>query len=138
MSWFLAVRYRCNRSPLGWKAIAPKIDRPYGGISRESLRRLARGKTVRVETSAIDSRGLLVGSVLIIPSAKECGNTSCEERVDPGLAQLTSGLAWIDKTNLAYQSAEARARYAVAEAHAKANKLGLWRQPPPQIRAAVR
>src|SRR5450432_1630910 len=39
---------------------APGRERPYGNNARASLRRLAVGKTVRVETTAIDAKGLLI------------------------------------------------------------------------------
>jgi endonuclease YncB( thermonuclease family) len=120
---------------------APALSSPYGGSARESLKRIARGKTVRVDTAAMDSKGRLVGIVQVFRDPKDCGNAPCEERLDPGLTQLASGMAGLDKANLAYHSDEAQRRYAFAEAHARTNKLGLWRVPTPartMVRMEVR
>ena len=109
---------------------APGRERSQGNASRESLRRLAVGKTVRVETSAIDAKGLLVGIVLIVRSAKDCRDQPCPTQFDPGLAQLKIGLAVIDKASLSRQDADAQQRYISAEAQARTSRLGVWREPP--------
>ena len=106
---------------------APGKERAIGGSSRESLRRMTRGKTVRVETNVIDARGLLVGNVEIRRTPYDCNNQPCPP-LDPGLKQLLSGLATIDKKNLSHQSPDAQKRYADAEAQAKANRMGVWRE----------
>lgn len=116
---------------------APALNRPYGGSAREHLKRIVRGKTVRVETSAIDPKGRLVGIVMILVDASKCAGTPCDERLDPGLAQLSAGMATVDKTNLAYQTEDAQRRYASAEDHARVQSLGLWRVPKTE-RYAVR
>ena len=119
---------------------APALSRPYGGSSRESLKRLLRGKTVRVETTAIDQKGRLVGVVAILQDLQKCAETPCDERLDPGLAQLNAGMATLNKINLAYQTEDAQRLYAAAEAHARAQSLGLWRVPRAErfaVRAAV-
>jgi len=105
---------------------APGKERAIGGSSRESLRRMARGKTVRVETNAIDARGLLVSNVMIQRTPKDCSNQPCPN-LDPALTQLSSGLAAIDNKNLSHQTPDAQKRYAAAQAQAKSNRLGLWR-----------
>ncbi len=108
---------------------APDKERAIGGTSRASLRRMVHGKTVRVETYAIDSRGLLVGIVHVLESPKDCPSQPCNPHFDPGLTQLTSGLAKVDKSNLAFQSETTRRLYASAEEHARASRLGVWREP---------
>ncbi len=107
---------------------APGKERAISGSSRESLRRMARGKSVRVETNAIDGKGLLVGNVLIVRDPKDCGNQPCTPLLDPGLAQLTLGLAVVDKADINHQSPETQKLYASAQAKAKENRLGLWRE----------
>lgn len=114
---------------------APRKGREHEGTSRASLRRLASGRTVRVETNAIDAKGLLVGTVLFVKNPKECDTQPCDPYIDPGLTQLGMGLAVIDKANLSWQSSGARERYISAQAHAKANRLGVWRTPHFQVRA---
>lgn len=116
----------------------PRPDHPSGVTSRESLRRLARGKTVRVDTNALDARGMLIGVVQVLRDPKECGGNPCQESVDPGLTQLASGLATIDKSNIAYQSEETQRRYAFAQAHARSSKIGLWRPAFQPARADFR
>ena len=116
---------------------APGRERSYGGNSRESLRRIAVGKTVRVETRAIDAKGLLVGTVMIVRSPNECGNQPCAPLLDPGLTQLKFGWAVIDKANLPRQDEEAQKNYLDAEAQARSNRLGVWREPHFQVRAEV-
>lgn len=116
---------------------APGRDRTYGSNARESLRRLVAGKTVRVETTAIDARGLLIGVVLVVRSPKECGDQPCAPVLDPGLSQLSFGWAVIDQANLGRQSDAAQKQYAVAEAQARARRVGLWREPNFQLRSEV-
>ena len=119
---------------------APALSRPYGGSSRESLKRLLRGKIVRVEATAIDPKGRLVGIVVVLQDLQKCAETPCDERLDPGLAQLNAGMATLNKANLAFQTEDAQRRYASAEAHARAQSLGLWRVPRVEgfvVRAAV-
>lgn len=116
---------------------APGRQRSQGNASRESLRRLVVGKTVRVETSAIDAKGLLVGIVLIMRNPKECRDQPCPPLLDPGLAQLKFGFATIDKANLSRQDADAQRRYIGAEAQARASRLGVWREPTFQVRTEV-
>ena len=108
---------------------APAMNRPNGGSSRESLKRLLRGKIVRVEATAIDPKGRLVGIVVVLQDLQKCAETPCDERLDPGLAQLNAGMATLNKANLAFQTEDAQRRYASAEAHARAQSLGLWRVP---------
>ena len=119
---------------------APALSRPYGGSSRESLKRLLRGKTVRVEATAIDPKGRLVGTVVVLQDLQKCAETPCDGHLDPGLAQLNAGMATLNKINLAYQTEDAQRLYAAAEAHARAQSLGLWRVPRAErfaVRAAV-
>ena len=79
---------------------APDKGRAIGGASRASMRHLVHGKEVRVETNAIDSKGLLVGIVLVKRNSKDCANQPCAPLYDPGLTQLSSGLAKEDKAKL--------------------------------------
>lgn len=108
---------------------APARDGPYGGSSRENLRRLAYGKTVRVEADSIDAKGQLVGVVQILAGPKGCGDKPCVTPPDPVLGQLSAGLARIDRTHLDHYSADAQQRFALAMETARKNRLGFWRDP---------
>jgi endonuclease YncB( thermonuclease family) len=118
--------------------LAPRPDSPGGVASRESLRRIARGKTVQVDTSVLDARGVLVGEVLVIRDPRECRGKPCEERIDPALTQLAAGLASLDLAHESRQSEETLRRYQAAQSHAKASKVGLWRPPYQPVRADFR
>jgi micrococcal nuclease len=107
---------------------APGKERAIGGSSRENLRRMARGKTVKVETTTINPRGLLVGVVLIERGPKDCPHPPCTPLFDPGIAQLSSGLAKVDRTNLAHHSKETQKLYLTAQDQARTHRLGLWRE----------
>ncbi len=107
---------------------APGKERAIGGSSRESLRRMTRGKTVKVETTTIDARGLLVGVVLIERSPKDCTQQPCAPVFDPGVTQLAFGLAKIDKFSLPRHSEETQRLYMTAEAQARTERRGLWRE----------
>ena len=116
---------------------APGRERAYGANSRESLRRLTLGKTVRVETSAIDGKGLLIGVVSIVRGAQDCATKPCAPLLDPGLSQLSSGWAALDNASLARHPESAQAQYGVAQAQAKAARTGLWRDPHFRARAVM-
>lgn len=106
--------------------VVPSPETVAGGSARASLRRLLSGKPVKVETNAIDAAGNLVGFVTIAPNLP-CATPDCNDDSDPAIAQLRSGLAWIEQTGLLQQSAEIQARYAAAVALAQKKRLGLWR-----------
>ncbi len=116
---------------------APARAGTYGSSSRESLRRLTVGKPVRVETTAIDAKGLLIGTVLVVRSEKECGGQPCAPILDPGLSQLSFGWAVIDKTSLARQPESSQRQYGVAQEQARASRLGIWRGPNFQVNTEV-
>ncbi len=51
---------------------APERGQPHGDLAREHLRRLVRGKAVRVEWERMDDYGRIVGVLLISESAQRC------------------------------------------------------------------
>ena len=106
---------------------APGKGQAIGDSSRESLRRMASGKKVRVEANSIDSRGILVAIVQIRKDPKDCGSEPCAPVLDPVLRQLSAGLARFDKAKANVYSQETQRLYAVAEEHARAIRIGLWR-----------
>ena len=126
-----------HRVRLAGIAVPPK-EHPLWDRSRENLRRLAVGKTVLVDSSTLDGKGRLVGTVWVIQRAKECRAATCEEKLDAGQAQLASGFAWIDKDQLPRYAADVQKTYAQAEQRARQNKLGLWRDANLPLRAEFR
>jgi len=116
----------------------PAKENPLWDRSRENLRRLAVGKFVRVDTSTIDGKGRLVGTVWILQNAKDCRIQPCREKVDASQVQLSSGLAWVDKDQSARHPPETQKVYADAERWAKDNKVGLWRESGLPLRAELR
>lgn len=116
---------------------APDKGQAVGGSSRESLRRMASGKSVRVEANSIDSRGLLIAIVQIRRSPKDCPNQPCAPAIDPVLNQISAGLARLDRANATIYSPETQRLYAIAEEQARASRLGLWRDGQGAHRGAV-
>lgn len=115
---------------------APEKGQAHGDLSRESLRRLLRGKTVRVEWERMDEYGRIVGMVLVAESAA-CRGEGCKW-LDPSLGMLREGHAWRARQFDASVPAEVREQYVRAEKEARARKSGLWREasaiPPWQWR----
>ena len=105
---------------------APDTKSVVGSKSRASLHNLVHGKSVQVQTNAIDAWGKLVGKVLI-QAAADCKAPGCPDGLDPALVQLNKGQAWIEVTSLLHQTAELQELYAEAEALAKSRKTGFWR-----------
>ena len=118
--------------------VVPPMNHPYGDRSRENLRRLMVGQSVRLVTSTLDQHGQLVGTVWVKQNASECRAPPCPEKLDAALVQLSAGLAWVDSEQLAHKSPEMRDNYLKAERHAKERRLGLWRDPGPSVRPAER
>ena len=105
---------------------APNVETPAGGKARASLHRLVHGKMVRVDTNAIDSWGRLVGLVTL-PPQPDCKEARCADAIDPALAQLRAGQAWVEVTSLLHQNEELQKTYTVVESTAKSKRTGLWR-----------
>ncbi|MCY1244272.1 hypothetical protein D9M72_573370 [compost metagenome] len=51
--------------------------------------------------------------------------------VDAGLAMITLGMAWWYRDYAREQTLQARGQYELAEAEAKAKRVGLWRDADP-------
>lgn len=107
---------------------APGKGLAIGGSSRESLRRMASGKSVRIEANSIDARGLLIAIVQILRSPTHRGSHPCAPPIDPVLGQISAGLARLDKANMSIYPEETQRLYAIAEGQAKASRRGVWRE----------
>jgi len=97
---------------------APEYGQKFGDASRDYLARLVFGKYVRIEYEKVDQYGRLVGTVWVN------GNDEC-------LEQLKAGLAWHYKNYETEQLPAERQLYAHAEQEARAQALGLWKDPSP-------
>ncbi len=85
----------------------PEIKQAHGIQSRDVLRGLVLGSTIRVEWSKKDRYGRIIGTVF-------------ENDKDINLVMLQNGCAWH------YLKYSKDKTYAAAETKAKFNKLGLW------------
>ena len=97
---------------------APEKAQPFGNRSKESLSELAFNKDVSVETEKLDRYGRSVGKVLV-------------NGHDVNLVQVERGMAWFYRQYQREQSPEDRKLYDAAEAVAKVEKRGLWRDADP-------
>jgi endonuclease YncB( thermonuclease family) len=97
---------------------APEKAQPWGKVSKQAMADLVAGKEVIVEWRKRDRYHRLVGVVRV-------------DGADAGLAQITEGLAWHYLDYEKEQTPEDRLLYASAEQNARAQKMGLWRDPDP-------
>ena len=97
---------------------APERRQAFGNVSKESLAEQVAGQSVAVEWDKVDRYGRKVGKVLL-------------GGLDSNLVQVKRGLAWHYKKYEREQSHADQQSYAVAEAEARAAKLGLWRDADP-------
>jgi len=95
---------------------APEMNQPYGLHSKNNLRSLVAGQTVKVEYEKRDRYNRIVGKVLI-------------DGLDVGLEQVRVGLAWHYKRYQGEQSSEDRQLYADYEKAAQSRRMGLWAGP---------
>jgi len=97
---------------------APEKTQAYGQRSKEHLSGLVQGQQVIVETSKKDKYGRHVGHVLVNDQ-------------DVNLEQLRAGLAWYYRQYERELSTDLRKNYALAEAEAKEERMGLWSDAQP-------
>jgi endonuclease YncB( thermonuclease family) len=96
---------------------APELQQSYGAASRRHLALIVIGMPVTVEWRERDKSGALIAKVL-------------QGSTDVGLLQLREGMAWYAKKD--EQTAEDRRAYADAEAQARKERVGLWRERRPK------
>jgi endonuclease YncB( thermonuclease family) len=95
---------------------------PYAARASAYLSDLALRKRATLKSSATDRYGRRVG-ILVVHTA--------DGDVDAGLAQLQSGLAWVYPRFVDELPVQLRTRYRAAEAIARKEGLGLWRDRNP-------
>lgn len=111
---------------------APEKMQSFGIRSKQNLSHLVYGKPVSVEYKKLDRYGRIVGKVMVAsPDICPEARADCPKTLDPGLAQITVGLAWHYKQYSKEQSEEDRERYAFAEDEARAKRAGLWQEKNP-------
>ncbi|MDR3299621.1 MAG: thermonuclease family protein [Candidatus Accumulibacter sp.] len=91
---------------------APEKAQPHGEASKQALARAVLQKRVVLKTTAIDRYGRTVAYV-------QCNGVSVN------LEQIRNGHAW------AYRGYTKDHRYFVAQAEARAKRIGLWRETNP-------
>lgn len=97
---------------------APEKHQAFGARSRQGLAALVFRRQVTVDWHKRDRYGRIVGKVLV-------------HGVDACLQQLKTGLAWHYVAYAREQSPEDRSAYRAAEATARLEGVGLWRDPSP-------
>ncbi|MCA9013202.1 MAG: thermonuclease family protein [Planctomycetaceae bacterium] len=101
---------------------APESEQPFGAKSKELLKQLVGGKTVRVVTQGEDRSGQIIGDVYLKGAEATPGN----EEIHLNNHLVENGLAWhfvrFAPDNKTLASSEQRARD---------NKAGLWAEADP-------
>ncbi len=100
---------------------APERGQEYTRASRDHLVTVLAGSTVSVEWRRRDSRGRILGRVLV-------------DGQDAGLVQVKAGMAWYDGRHARELGVQLHQRYVAAQAQARAARIGLWvyqRPTPP-------
>ena len=111
---------------------APEKNQPHGDASTQGLVALVSGKTVTIEYEKRDRYKRIVGKVLVDPLGEVfCMALDCVKKIDAGLKQIKSGLAWHYKYYQMEQSEEDRRLYSEAELEAKARQIGIWKNEEP-------
>ena len=98
---------------------APELAQAYGPSARQALSQQTLQQAVRVAYQERDAYNRVLGQVFIGP---------CR---DVNLQLLQNGMAWFYRAYACDLDSARRSRYALAEADAQAQRLGLWRQNAP-------
>ena len=90
------------------------------------------GKTVTIKYEKRDRYKRIVGKILVDPPGEVfCMALDCLKKIDAGLEQIKSGLAWHYKYYQMEQSEEDRTLYSEAELEARRKAIGLWKDEEP-------
>ena len=111
---------------------APEKNQPYGDISTQGLNKLVSGRIVTIEYEKWDRYKRIIGKVLVDPPGEVfCMALDCVKKIDAGLEQIKTGLAWHYKYYQMEQSEEDRRLYSEDELEARTKQLGLWKDEEP-------
>ncbi len=106
---------------------APEKDQPFGNISTQGLNKLVSGRIVTIEYEKRDRYKRIIGKVLVDPPGEVfCMALDCVKKIDAGLEQIKSGLAWHYKRYQMEQSEVDRRLYSEAELKSRVRKIGIW------------
>lgn len=97
-------------------------SQPFAARASANLSSLALWQRATLGSSTTDRYGRRVGILIVHTRGGD---------IDVGLAQLQSGLAWVYPRFVDELPAALRARYRAAEAAAREDRLGLWRDRNP-------
>ena len=97
---------------------APEKAQPFGQRAKQNLSNWVFGKQVQVEANKSDLYGRTLGKVVV-------------NGMDANLEQVKAGFAWHYKQYAGEQPAAERESDASAEAFARTQRLGLWRDAAP-------
>ena len=97
---------------------APEKSQPFGDRSKQNLAALTFNKHVTVEWNKRDRDGRTIGKIMV-------------NGIDSSLEQVKAGMAWWYRKYAKEQAAADRITYEQAEAMARQQKLGLWRDINP-------
>ena len=97
---------------------APETGQPYGSAAKRGLSALTYRQHAHVAWVKHDDYGRIVGTVYV-------------RGTDINLQMIERGLAWHYRAYAAEQGGYDRRRYAAAEASARSQRLGLWRDANP-------
>lgn len=126
------LRARCDFTPAAMQETvtvrlhaidAPEQRQPYGRRARQALAALVAQRPVRLHCVDVDAYARRVCQVLVAPVDAPQGAPS----IDAGQALVAAGLAWWYRHFSQMQTPDERVRYEAAEAQARRQRLGLWR-----------
>jgi endonuclease YncB( thermonuclease family) len=97
---------------------APERTQPFGNDALRLASEWLKGGKVPVETGRIDRDGRIFGRIVV-------------DGADVAMKLIEAGLAWCDPADAESMAAVLRESYWAACAKAKAQRMGLWRDPYP-------
>jgi endonuclease YncB( thermonuclease family) len=104
---------------------SPEKRQPFGERAKQAMSDLVYMKDVELDCFKTDRYGRSVCKVMGAPAPDR------PKTLDVGLAMVSQGMAWWYRAYSREQTAEERTRYEAAEAQAKAQGAGLWRDAAP-------
>ena len=106
---------------------APERRQPFGERAKRAMSSLVYMREAELDCIDVDRYGRSVCKVMVAPASAPGG----PKTLDAGLAMVTLGMAWWYRAYAREQTAQERGQYEFAEAQARANRVGLWRDADP-------
>jgi endonuclease YncB( thermonuclease family) len=108
---------------------APEKRQAFGKLAKQGMSDLVFGREVRIEERKKDRYGRTLARVWVASAG--CVANDCAKTRDAGLTLLARGLAWHYTQYAKEQPPHEREQYSLAEADARKQRLGLWRDAEP-------